>query len=209
MLSCLTYAESYAKAAGRRGQQDTGMPFTVFGGSQHCKTLVFIINNQRTELLSHQRQRQVLSCTACGRCEEACPVDRVIGKAPYDNVFTGPTGRVMLPFMESLEEYRHTVYACTMCGRCEEVCPIMLPIRDMIMASRREFFEQGSVDSKIEGMLTKYRKYMMDRSKMNKSSWVKQQVFSGHLTHEIKETRQLPHFESKTFNEQYIEEHAK
>ena len=209
LLSCAIYAEAYAKAAGDRGRKNTGIPFATFGGSPHCETIVFIVNNQRTELLSHKRQRQILSCLSCGRCEEVCPVDNVIGKEPYDNVFTGPTGRVMLPFMESLEEYRHIVFACTMCGRCEEVCPIMLPIRDMIMASRREFFEKGHIDSRIDGMLTKYRKYVMDRHKMNKSSWMKQQVFSSHLSHEIKDARQLPHFESKTFNEQYIEEHSK
>lgn len=205
IVGSLLYADIYSKAAKNPTMENPNPPFLLFSGSQNCKNYLFVVDNSRSELLAHKRQRQILACTNCGRCAEVCPVDHVIGKEPYNNVFSGPNGRVMLPFMETVESYKHVVYACTMCGMCDSVCPMHLPIREMILASRREFIENKEVDSDMESMISKYKKYVTDRGRMNKMAWLKQQVFNHHLTREIKESRKIETFAAKTFNQLYLE----
>lgn len=196
MVGALPNAKLYSQAVDSRN-------FLLYKGSPNQYTYLFIIDNQRVNLLAHKRQRLALTCINCGRCEEVCPVDQLIGKQPYNNVFTGPIGRVVLPFLETVETYKHVVYACTLCGKCEDVCPVSLPIRDMLIASRREFLEQGSLDTSQNSMFSKYRKYIMNRGKMNKPAWLKQQLLSTYVSKEVKLNRELPKFEPKTFNQQF------
>lgn len=205
VVGSMVYADIYSKAAKNPTLEKANPPFILFSGSQNCKTYLFVVDNSRSELLAHKRQRQILACTNCGRCAEVCPVDNVIGTEPYNNVFSGPSGRVMLPFMETVEGYKHVVYACTMCGLCDSVCPMHLPIREMILASRREFLENKDIDSEMEAMVSKYKKYVTDRGKMNKMAWLKQQVFNHHLSREIKESRKIERFADKSFNQLYQE----
>jgi len=175
---------------------------TLFGGTPNCKSILVIVDNQRTNLLSHKEQRQSLICTQCGRCEAVCPIDNLIGKKPYSNVFTGPIGRVVLPYLESVETYGHVVNNCTMCGHCEEVCPFSLPLRDMIVATRHEFFENDDMEARRSESLGKMRKYLMDRNRMNRPAWMKQQVLSKHLSGSLKDNIHLPKVSDKTFNQQ-------
>ena len=114
------------------GRQD----MIVFRGSENCNNYLFIIDNQRSQLLKNKEIRQSMMCLQCGRCNDVCPVFQTIGEEPYNNVFVGPMANVTLPYLETIESYKHVMFACTLCGRCEEVCPISLPIREMIVESR-------------------------------------------------------------------------
>lgn len=205
IIGSVTYAEGYSKMLEALQLRDKGQQFTLFSGSPHSKTYLFIVDNQRTQLLAQKLQRQALSCVQCGRCEEVCPVDKIVGKEFYDNVFTGPIGRVVLPFLENVEDYQRVVNACTMCGRCEEVCPIGLPLRDMIIVSRRKFFKEGLLDGSQASAVSKYKKYVTNRVKLNKPAWWKQSVLSKYLSHDFKEAFKPLHFEDKTFNQQNTE----
>ena len=208
ILSNLSDIDLYTRCLSASHLQQNGNEnYLVYNGSSINKTFLFIIDNQRSNLLKEKVQRQALTCLNCGRCEKVCPIDNIIGKGPYNNVFTGPIGRVVLPFLEDIDGYKHVVYNCTMCGRCEEVCPIEMPIREMILATRRQLFNDGQLEGKQKLMFSKYRKYMLDRSKMNKSAWMKQQLVNMFLSREVKEDRALPPFANHTFNQTFTEQH--
>lgn len=203
IVSSLNYAEEYSRYV-RMSYASESIPqmrFTLFGSSLNCKTYLLVVDNQRSELLKQKVQRQALTCVGCGRCEIVCPIDQLIGKKPYDNVFTGPIARVMLPYLEDDYVYGHVVYACTLCGRCEDVCPVSLPLRDMILATRQDFFEHGKMDAERKQAYLKHRKYVKDRKRLNRSGWLKQKILSRNISRELRERIYQPKFADKTFNQ--------
>lgn len=175
----------------------------LYRGSENCNTYLFIIDNQRTQLLAQPEQRRALTCVHCGRCKEVCPVFRTIGETPYNNVFSGPIANVVLPFLETFESYQHLAYACTLCGRCEEVCPIQLPIRDMLLATRSKLFAEDYLEKEDRRLLAVMRKYALSRTKLNKSAFVKRHLLSKYLSPNLKKSRRLPAFSKETFNKTY------
>ena len=179
----------------------TLLPGALFGGSPNCRTILVIADNSRSVLLAHKTHRQALTCIQCGRCQQACPVDQQLPEDYYDNVFTGPIGRVVLPFMESIEAYQHVVWNCTLCGACEEVCPLQLPLRDMIIASRELFSKDDQLDPHQTDRLSKLKKYLLDRSRLNRPAWRKQQTLSKLLPSSLKDKLHLPKFADRPFNQ--------
>ena len=88
---------------------------------------VILLDNNRSSLLSHEKQRKVMSCIHCGACVSVCPVYKNIGGYSYGTKHIGPVGTVMTPLMEGLEEYNHLNAACSLCGKCVEICPVKIP----------------------------------------------------------------------------------
>ncbi|MBO7488876.1 MAG: lactate utilization protein [Bacteroidales bacterium] len=181
------------------GKQD----MIIFKGSANCNNYLFIIDNQRSQLLHNKEIRQSLCCLQCGRCNDVCPVFQTIGEEPYNNVFSGPIANVMLPYLETMESYRHVLYACTMCGRCEEVCPIGLPIRDMIVAARHSLIEEDGLEKSERRMLAVMRKMLTSRSKMNASSFIKRYLIGKFISSEYHKSHRLTPFSKETFNKSY------
>ena len=198
VVNSMSHSEVYSQLKPSSAANHT---FTLFGGSNHCKTILLIVDNQRTALLAHRQQRWALTCVRCGRCEAVCPIDQMIGTAPYDNVFTGPVGRVVLPHLETPATYGHVVWNCTLCGRCETVCPLQLPLRDMIVANRRELLQQEEMEPLQFDAFTKMRRYLTDRSRLNRSAWKKQNTLSKVLSNSLKEIILLPKFSDRTFHQ--------
>lgn len=174
--------------------------YMLFGGSPNCETYLFIVDNERSALLKNKQLRAIFACLDCDRCQQACPIDQLIGSEPYDNVFTGPRARVMLPHLELMHGYNHIPYVCTMCGACEEACPMQLPLRQMMIATKRDLAAQKKVDAPIADALGRYRKYVMDRSKMNRPTWLRQQLINHMVSPQLKENRLLPSLAPDTFN---------
>ena len=94
---------------------------------------VILLDNNRSELLSHEKQRKVMSCIHCGACVSVCPIYKNIGVCSYGTKHIGPVGTVMTPLMEGLEEYNHLNSACSLCGKCVEICPMKIPLDDLII----------------------------------------------------------------------------
>ena len=172
-------------------------------GSPNCSNYLFVIDNQRTNLLQHKELRQALTCIQCGRCNDVCPVYQTIGDEPYNNVFVGPVGNIILPYLETVESYRHTAYACTQCGRCEEVCPISLPIRDMIIDSRHLFIANEEIDKNERRQLTAMRRMLSSRQKMNSSGFLKRHLLVKFLSSGYRRSHHLPVFSKESFNKSY------
>ncbi len=193
------WAEIYQQTATYR-TRGMNQDYILFKGSQNCNNYLFIIDNQRTSLLTEKNLRQSLTCLQCGRCNDVCPVLQTIGEEPYNNVFTGPVANIVLPHLETMESYKHVVYACTLCGRCEEVCPISLPIRDMIIDSRQSMIANGQLEKKDKHMMAAQRKILLSRSKMNSSKFIRKYLLNKYLSPDFKKTRKTPPLSDQPFN---------
>ncbi|MBP5515405.1 MAG: lactate utilization protein [Bacteroidales bacterium] len=176
----------------------------LFKGSPNCNNYLFIIDNQRSTLLKEKQLRQSMTCLQCGRCSDVCPVFQTIGEEPYNNVFTGPVANIMLPWLETIESYRHVLYTCTLCGRCEEVCPVDMPIRDMILDARHSFFINGQIDKKDKKVMSAMRKTALSRSKMNASSMFRRRRLRKFLSSDFRRRRKTPPLSKETFNRLFM-----
>lgn len=185
------------------GGNYTAQDMIMFKGSPNCNNYLFIIDNQRTEVLRHKELRQSLICLHCNRCNKACPVFQTIGEAPYDNVFVGPIANVTLPLLETVDSYRHLVYACTLCGRCEEVCPVNIPIRDMILEERRNYYPEMLIDKNHRRSSNFMKKFLTSRKKMNSRAFHKRRLLKKYISADIKKSHRTLAFAKETFNKSY------
>lgn len=181
------------------GSQD----MILYKGSDNCNNYLFIIDNQRTNVLRHKELRQALTCIDCGRCNDVCPVYQTIGDEPYNNVFAGPIANITLPYLETIESYRHIAYACTLCGRCEEVCPLSLPIRDMIIESRHTLLADDAVDKDDRRRLGAIRKLASNRKKMNGNNFFKRQLLMKIISSDYRKSHRIASFAKESFNKSY------
>ena len=172
ICSNTSLAETYCQLSQPTG---TEQDYILFHGSNNCNNYLFVIDNGRTAIIKEKGGCDVLTCLGCGRCNQVCPVYQTIGDEPYNNVFTGPVANVVLPFLETIETYKHVSYACTLCGACEDVCPLKLPIRDMIIENRHQFFAKELLDKDDEHRMDLLHKMMTNRKKMNASSFFRRQ----------------------------------
>ena len=175
----------------------------LFKTSQNCDNYLFIIDNQRTCVLSNSDLRQALSCLDCGRCNDVCPVFQTIGEEPYNNVFAGPMANVTLPYLGTIETYGHVSYCCTLCGRCEEVCPFHLPIRDMLIINRQNMLDDNNLGRHHRRLMSAMRKMCSNRKKMNSSGWIKRHLLFKHISSDLKHSRRLTPFSKESFNKQF------
>lgn len=192
------YQQLYSYKSGS-GAQD----MIIFKGSENCNNYLFIIDNQRTNILHHKELRQSLTCLECGRCNDVCPVFQTIGDEPYNNVFVGPVANITLPYLETIESYRHVAYACTLCGRCEEVCPINLPIRDMIIDSRQSLLADDNIDKEDRHRLNAMRKFISNRKKMNVSNFLKHHLLFKYISSDYRKSHHILPFGKESFNKAY------
>lgn len=203
VLPSASYAELFSRFAALSNASPKSKGISLLYRSNHnCHNYVILLDNQRSNLLAQPQLRPALSCIGCNRCSSVCPVFQTVGDKPYNNVFSGPIGAVVLPHLETVESYHHVSYACTLCGRCEEACPLNLPIRDMILFNRQQFLASGSIESTTKHALFAYSTFVSNRSKLNASPLVKKLLLSKFLSPVLKQNRVLPPFEKATFNKQ-------
>lgn len=174
-------------------------------GGRRCQNYLIILDNSRLNILADKNTRLALTCIDCGKCVQVCPVSSVATPQAYDNVYEGPIGNVLLPYLESTDTYRHVAYACTLCGRCEEICPLHLPLRDMMLSIRRRMFELSANGKEYRNLLKLYRHYISNRGSvgMNGKALIKKLAFNSFIDNGLHRNREIPPFEAETFNRQY------
>lgn len=175
----------------------------IFRSSPNCNNYLFVIDNQRTNLLKDSFLRRSLTCLQCGRCNDVCPVYQSIGSEPYNNVFVGPLANIILPYLETFESYKHLPYICTFCGNCERVCPLGLPIRDMNIHVRQSLLESGVLEKEDRRLLSVIRKLSFSRKKLNGARFIKNHLLLKHASSSMRRNRTLPVLSTETFNKSY------
>lgn len=170
--------------------------------SKNENVYLFLVDNGRSNVLENKEIRSALTCIGCDACKNVCPVYKIIGEEPYNNVFSGPVANVILPFMENTENYKHLCFSCASCGNCSAVCPIKIPVSELIVANKKYFFENKLMEMKDERFAKTIGKCVSARKKMNSKKWLKnfrlRYLNNSKLLDEYK-------FEKSTFNQQYID----
>ena len=175
--------------------------FTPSPVDKNSNVHLFLIDNGRSNVLENQRIRRALTCISCGACKRVCPVYKIIGDKPYDNVFTGPIANAILPFIENIENYKHLCFTCTSCGNCSSVCPVKIPVSELILANRNYFFENRMMDIKDVRFANSIGKMLVSRKSLNKKRWMKVLRLKSFTNSQAVNEYS---FSKSTFNQQFI-----
>lgn len=173
-------------------------------GSGPEQMYVILLDNNRSELLSHEKQRKVMSCIHCGACVSVCPVYKNIGGYSYGTKHIGPVGTVMTPLMEGLEEYNHLNAACSLCGKCVEICPVKIPLDDLIIENRHLAISEKTGNSRYDALVKAMIWHCKSRKKMDGPLFLKKLELKR-LYGPLLGDRPMPEFASKSFSQQWRE----
>lgn len=191
------------------GQSMTACNTITFGpaktGNGPEQVYVILLDNNRSELLSHEKQRKVMSCIHCGACVSVCPVYKNIGGYSYATKHIGPIGTVMTPLMEGLEDYNYLNSACSLCRKCVEICPVKIPLDDLIIENRHLAIMKKTNNSKYDALLRAMIWHCKSRKKMDSPLFLKKLQLKRLLVPLWGNNRPLPEFALKSFSQQWKE----
>ena len=191
------------------GQSMTACNTITFGptktGNGPEQVYVILLDNNRSELLSHEKQRKVMSCIHCGACVSVCPVYKNIGGYSYATKHIGPIGSVMTPLMEGLEDYNYLNSACSLCRKCVEICPVKIPLDDLIIENRHLAIMKKTNNSKYDALLRAMIWHCKSRKKMDSPLFFKKLELKRLFGLLWGNNRPLPEFASKSFSQQWKE----
>ena len=191
------------------GQSMTACNTITFGpaktGNGPEQVYVILLDNNRSELLSHEKQRKVMSCIHCGACVSVCPVYKNIGGYSYATKHIGPIGTVMTPLMEGLGDYNYLNSACSLCRKCVEICPVKIPLDDLIIENRHLAIMKKTNNSKYDALLRAMIWHCKSRKKMDSPLFFKKLELKRLFGLLWGNNRPLPEFASKSFSQQWKE----
>lgn len=179
------------------------LPLTAFYSlteNEKDNVELFIIDNGRTNLLELKEHRKTLTCINCDACKKVCPIYSLIGDMPYNNVFTGPIANVVLPFLETIDGYKHLSFNCILCGNCAKVCPMNIPITDLIIANRNIFYENRNIDFSDRYRINVLKKNLISRKKLNRAAWRKEFLMKLYVKRKMTIKRPMPKFAKISFS---------
>ena len=169
-------------------------------GDKVQKLYLILLNNNRNNILSKDKQRNILSCVQCGACLNVCPIYNTVGGHTYEEYNPGPVGSISLPLTKDIEETAHFCSLCTLCGRCSEICPVNIPLKDLFLENRKDLVK---VDKSLIGeksFLNSLMKKMTNRKNLDKhGSSFKDMELSFHIKKKWGTKRELPKFAKESF----------
>lgn len=188
------------------GQSMAACNSITFGPARHGngpeQMYVVLLDNNRSELLRHEKQRKVMSCIHCGACVSVCPVYKNIGGYSYGTKHIGPMGTVMAPLMEGLEDYNYLNSACSLCGKCVEICPVKIPLDDLIIENRHLAIEEKTGNQRYDALLKTLIWYCKSRKKMDSPLFLKKLQMKRFTAFFGTENNVLPELATKSFSQQ-------
>src|SRR5690606_7780388 len=128
---------------------------------------VVLLDNGRTELMSHPEKREALNCIRCGACLNVCPVYKNIGGHTYESTYSGPIGSVITPHLSGMAGNKHLNYASSLCGACTSVCPVKINIHNLLLLNRKQSVDMGLADKQEKTAFKLWLKAMKSRKLMN------------------------------------------
>lgn len=194
------------------GQSLSAFNTVTFGPSKSgggpSQMYVIVMDNDRSQLLSHEKQRKMMSCIHCGACVSVCPVYKNIGGYAYDTSYVGPMGNVMIPLMRGLKEYEFLASACSLCGKCTEICPVKIPLDDLIVENRHLVNTEKVGDAKLDAMFKLMVWHCKSRKRMDSPLFMKRIELKQFLGSAWGERRELPEFAPKSFSQLWKATHG-
>jgi L-lactate dehydrogenase complex protein LldF len=125
-------------ATGERMNPYTSLWTGVTPGDGPQRFHVVLLDNGRSSILAHPRERQTLKCIRCAACLNTCPVYRQTGGHAYGSVYAGPIGAILTPQLMHMEHAQSLPYASSLCGACYEVCPVKINIPEVLIDLRAQ-----------------------------------------------------------------------
>lgn len=136
--------------------------------------------------LTRRQRLEVLACTACGKCQEACPAylsgEQFTPKGmvwglhgqfiqeswPWLDRFFGRDYQEVLPTDEAW-------WRCYTCRACEERCPLLIRHTGLVVDRRRGLVEQGSLAEGLQEVLVNFQRYgnSLGQSPRKRAEWTK------------------------------------
>lgn len=165
-----------------------------------------LLENNRSEILKHEKQRNALTCIRCGACLNACPVYKNIGGHTYNSTYSGPIGSVITPHLKGMEDYKHLSFASSLCGACTEVCPVKIPLHEMLLDNRNEAVKLGYSKASEKISISSMNTFLSKRKRMDMfNSKLKNIGIQLIFKNAWGSRRELPKFANKSFRDMWME----
>ena len=169
------------------------------------KLYIVLVDNKRSDLMSREARRTILTCIECGACHSVCPVFNTIGGHVYDNAFPGPVGMIQ-SISNGYEESAHFATACMSCHQCEQYCPMKIKISDLILKNRIEIAKEDSSLIAERRLFSFMMKRVGNRKDMDKSKdFINRLEMKQLLKKNWGVHREIPSFTEKSFSEMWKE----
>lgn len=170
------------------------------------KMYVILLDNNRTDLLSNERQRIALSCIRCGACLNSCPVYKNIGGYSYSTIYSGPIGSVISPHLRGMKEFKHLSFASSLCGKCTDICPVKIPLHELLLLNRRDSVKRGYNKGMDKITMFGWKKVMLNRRLLDIfGGKTKNFIIKKFFTKAWGPRRKLPEIQPKSFNKVWRE----
>lgn len=191
----------------------TGQPATTYtshyrhprkGGEYH----IIIVDNGRTDILTHPDHIRTLNCIRCGACMNTCPVYRRSGGYSYTYFVPGPIG-INLGMAHAPMKYSDNLSACSLCLSCSNVCPVMVDLGEQIYRWRQTLDGIGKANPVKKAMSGGMKTLMEHPSLFNTAlrfaPWVNSlpRFLKYNRLDEWGKGRELPRFANESFNEMW------
>lgn len=97
---------------------------------------VVLVDNGRSTVLAHERQRSVLRCIRCPACRLADPVYRLIGGYSGRSPWEGPPATVIRPVIGGMKSHGFYNHLSTLGSFDSRVCPVKINFNQLILDNR-------------------------------------------------------------------------
>ena len=165
-----------------------------------------LVENNRSEILKHEKQRNALACIRCGACLNACPVYKNIGGHTYNTTYSGPIGSVISPHLKGMKEYKHLSFASSLCGSCTEVCPVKILLHEMLLDNRNEAVKLGYSKTSEKISISSMNTFLSKRKRMDMfNPKLKNIGIQLIFKNAWGSRRDLPKFANKSFRDMWLE----
>jgi len=147
---------------------------------------------ERIDQFDWKQKLDLLSCTECGRCQDACPAYASgLPLSPKTlimdlrDAMACPSGGVALLGGVIKED---TLWACTTCRACMEVCPVEIEHLPKIVDMRRQLVDQGAITPGLQSAFSNLSRSgnSMGKPSRMRAKWTKDLPF------EIADARSRP-----------------
>ena len=193
------------------GQSMAAYNTITFGPSKNKKgpeqMYVILLNNDRSEILVHEKQRKIMSCIHCGACVNVCPIYNNIGGYTYQTPHVGPLGVIMTPLMKGMKEYNYLVTLCALCGKCTDSCPVKIPLDDLMIENRNLKATEQTGSAKIDLLFKTMIWHCRSRKRLDSPIFFKKMELKRLLGNNWGKRTCMPEIAPKSFSQMWKETH--
>lgn len=124
---------------------------------------VVLVDNGRSTVLAHERQRSVLRCIRCPACRLADPVYRLIGGYSGRSPWEGPPAIVIRPVIGGMKSHGFYNHLSTLGSFDSRVCPVKINFNQLILDNRKQHVKEDHLPASDKLFYFLWKNAMMRR----------------------------------------------